>query len=60
MASKKQNKSVMGIVGFILLIFGIIGTIPLAIKGQEYLYGLLITGLLIVIGVILVALSFSD
>lgn len=55
---KKKNKTVIGVIGVLLTLFGVIGTIPV-LQNKEYLF-LIITALAVVIGVILVALSFSD
>ncbi len=55
---KKQNKTVVGVIGVLLTLFGVIGTIPV-LQNKEYLF-LIMTALAVVIGVILVALSLSD
>jgi len=60
MPRKKENKVVIGVIGILLAVFGITGTIPLALKGSPYIYGLPITGLMVVTGVILIARAFSD
>ncbi len=62
MGQKKpiKNKTVIGVIGVIFIIFGIVGTIPLALKGHPYIYGLFITGFLVILGVILIAWAFSD
>lgn len=56
----RKNKTFWGVLGTILLIFGAIGTISLAVKGQEYFYGLFVTGALVVGGVLLIAWTFTD
>ncbi len=56
---KRKNKTVWGVIGVILTLFGIIGTIPILLN-REYLIGLFVTGLSVVIGVILTAWAFSD
>lgn len=55
-----KDKTLFAVIGVILIIFGVTGTIPLAIKGQQYLYGLPITGAAIVLGVILMAWALND
>jgi hypothetical protein len=57
--TKKKNKTVWGVVGVILTLFGITGTIPILLN-QEYLIGLPITGLSVIAGVILVAWAISN
>ena len=56
----RKNKTFWGVLGTILLIFGAIGTISLAVKGQEYLYGLFVTGAFVIVGVLLIAWAFAD
>ncbi len=58
--AKKKDKTTWGVIGVILLIGGVTGTIPLAIRGQKYLYGLPITGIAVIVGIILIAWAFSD
>lgn len=55
----KKNKTVWGVVGLLLTLFGVIGTIPILLN-RVYLIGLSITGLAVIIGVILMAWAFSD
>ncbi len=55
----KKNKTVWGVLGMLLTLFGIIGTIPILLSG-EYLIGLPITGIAVIIGIILMAWAFSD
>ena len=57
--TKKKNKSVWGVIGVILTIFGVTGSIPILIN-KQYLFGLPITALLVIVGVILIAWAFSD
>ena len=52
------NKTVIGVIGVLLTIFGIIGSIPV-LQNRQYLW-LIITGVAVVLGVILVAWSLSD
>ena len=54
-----QNKTVLGVVGVILTLFGVIGTIPIALN-REYFLGLFATGLSVIAGVILMAWALSD
>ena len=60
MARKKEsdNKTVIGVTGVLLTIFGIIGTIPV-LQNRQYIW-LIITAIAVILGVILVAWSFSD
>ncbi|MFH1358379.1 MAG: hypothetical protein ABIH37_00660 [archaeon] len=55
---KLKNKTVIGVVGVLLTIFGIIGTMPV-LQNRQYLW-LIITAISVIVGVILVAWSFSD
>lgn len=55
----KKNKMVWGVIGLLLTLFGVTGTIPILLN-REYLIGLSITGLAVIIGVILMAWAFSD
>ncbi len=57
---KRKDKTVWGVVGVILTIIGITGTIPLSLKGEPYTYGIPITGLMVIGGIILIAWAFSD
>ena len=57
--AKRQNKTVFGVIGLILTLFGITGTIPILLN-KEYLIGLPITGLFVIAGIILMAWAFSD
>ncbi len=57
--AKRRNKTLWGVVGVILTLFGIIGTIPILLN-KEYLIGLPVTGLSVIVGVILMAWAFSD
>ena len=59
MVKRSKNKSIWGVIGVLLTIFGVTGTIPV-ILNKEYLIGLSITGLAVIIGVILIAWAFSD
>ena len=58
MAKKKpKDKTVIGVVGVLLTIFGIIGTIPV-LQNRQYIW-LTITAIAVIIGVILVAHSLD-
>ena len=57
--TKKKNKTVWGVIGVLLTLFGIIGTIPILIN-KEYVAGLPITAISVIIGIILMAWAFSD
>ena len=57
--AKRKNKTVWGVIGVILTLFGIIGTIPVLLN-REYLIGLPITALSVIVGIILLAWAFSD
>ena len=56
---KKKNKTIWGVIGVISTIFGITGTIPILIN-KEYIIGLPITAISVIIGIILMAWAFSD
>ena len=55
----RKNKTIWGVIGIILTIFGITGTIPILLS-REYLISLPITGLSVIVGIILMAWAFSD
>jgi len=50
-----KNKTFIGVVGVLLVIFGFFMTIPLILKGGVYYYGLIITAPSIIAGVLLIA-----
>lgn len=54
----KENKTLIGVIGILLTIFGIMGTIPV-LQNRQYSI-LIITAIAVIAGVILVAWSFSD
>jgi len=53
-----DNRTVIGVIGVLLTVFGIIGAIPVLLN-RQYLW-LIITAISVIVGVILVAWSFSD
>jgi len=55
----KKNKTIFGVIGIILTLFGIIFTIPILLN-REYFFVLFLTALSVIIGVILIAWAFSD
>ncbi|MBI2632231.1 hypothetical protein HYW75_04460 [Candidatus Pacearchaeota archaeon] len=55
----KKNRTVWGVVGVLLTLFGITGTIPILLN-HEYLIGLPFTAISVIAGVILIAWAFSD
>jgi len=57
--AKKKNKTIWGVIGVLLTLFGIIGTMPILIN-KEYIAGLPITAISVVVGIILIAWTFSD
>lgn len=57
--ARKKNKTIWGVIGVLLTLFGIIGTIPILIS-KEYIAGLPITAISVVVGIILMAWAFSD
>jgi len=59
MLKKRKNKTIWGVIGVILILFGITGTIPILLN-REYLAGLPITVISVITGVILMAWAFSD
>lgn len=59
MAKKKpKDKTLMGVIGVILTLFGIIGSIPV-LQNRQYLW-LIITAIAVILGVILVASSLNN
>ncbi len=60
MVSKKvsANKTVGGVIGVLLIIFGVIGSLSI-VQIREYFF-LVITAISVIAGVILVAWSFTD
>jgi len=58
--AKKKDKTFWGVLGVILLIGGITATIPLALKGEQYLIGIPITALAVITGILLIAWAFSN
>jgi len=59
MPAKRKNKTIYGVIGVLLTLFGITGTIPILLN-KEYLFGLPLTALSVIIGVILMSWAFSD
>ena len=57
--AKRKNKTIWGVIGVLLTLFGIIGTIPILLN-RDYIAGLIVTGLSVIIGIILLAWVFSD
>tara|TARA_Y100000034_G_C6567812_1_gene245965 strand:+ start:330 stop:503 length:174 start_codon:yes stop_codon:yes gene_type:complete len=55
---KRKNKTVIGTIGVILTLFGLILTIP-TILNKDYML-LILTGISAIVGVILIAWSFTD
>jgi cellobiose-specific phosphotransferase system component IIC len=60
MARKRKNKTWLGTIGIILVIFGITGTIPIILNKEYIIPGLSATSIAIVIGVILISFALSD
>jgi len=54
----RNNKTVLAVFGFILVIFGILGAIPFAISRE--IFGLGISAMAVVIGVLVIAWAISD
>lgn len=55
----KRNKTIFGVIGVLLVLFGITGTIPILLN-KEYATGLLLTVPAVIIGIILMAWAISD
>lgn len=55
----KRQKLITGVIGVILLVIGIVWTISLAIL-EKYIYGFIVTGVFIVIGLTLIAMALGD
>ena len=56
---RKNDKTIWGVIGVLLNVFGIIGMISILIN-KKYHIGLIVTAISVIIGVILVAWSFND
>jgi uncharacterized membrane protein len=56
---RRKNKTVLGVIGVLLTLFGIMGTIPILFN-MEYASWLLVTGVSVIVGVILMAWASSD
>ncbi len=56
---KTKNKTVWGVIGVLLTLFGVIGTIPILLN-KESLIALPLTALAVIAGIILMAWAFSD
>lgn len=59
MTKKGKNKTVFGVIGVLLTLFGVVMTIPILVN-KEYVEILFLTGISVVAGVILIAWAFSD
>ena len=55
-----KNKTLIGVIGIILSVIGLFGSFPLALKGGPYAYGLILTGAMVVIGIVLIASAFGE
>jgi len=55
-----KNKTLIGIIGIILAVIGLFASFPLALKGSSYAYGLILTGAMVIIGIILIASAFGE
>jgi len=56
---QRKNKTLLGVIGVILSLFGIIGSIPILLN-KEFVYLLPIMAISVIIGIILIAKIFSD
>ena len=59
MKKRIKNKTIWGVIGVLLILFGTIGAIPILFN-IEYAIWLPITAISVIIGVILIAWTFSD
>jgi len=59
MVKKRKNKTVLGVIGVLLTLFGVIFTIPLTLN-REYAAWLAVTTISVIAGVILIAWTFND
>ena len=57
--AKRKNKTIWGVIGVILILFGITGTIPILVN-RQYLGVLPLTGISVITGVLLIAWMLSD
>lgn len=56
---KRKNKTIWGVIGVLLTLFGVIFTIPITLN-REYSAFLAVTAIAVVAGVILIAWAFND
>jgi len=59
MPRKTRNKTIFGVIGVLLTLFGITGTIPILLA-REYILALPATAVSVIVGVILMAWAFTD
>ncbi|MEK6855400.1 MAG: hypothetical protein AABX73_04215 [Nanoarchaeota archaeon] len=57
--ARRKNKTIFGVIGVLLTLFGVTGTIPILLN-KEYLIGLPITAISVISGIVLMAWAFSD
>ena len=57
--AKNKNKTVLGVIGVILAVFGVMGSIP-ALLNKEPIFSLPVTAIAVIVGIILMAWAFSD
>ncbi len=57
--AKSKNKTIWGVIGVILTLFGITAAIPILIT-KEYTVGLPITAISVIVGIIFMAWAVSD
>lgn len=55
-----KNKTLIGVIGIILTVIGLFASFPLASRESPFAYGLIITGLMVIIGIILIASAFGE
>lgn len=59
-ASMARNKSIWGVFGIVLIITAVTSSIPLTLKGGNYLLGLPVAFVLLLVGVSLMVWAFRD
>ena len=57
---KTRDKTFLGVLGVIILVFGFIGTIVIGVRGEEFFYGLPITAVAVIIGILLIAWAYTE
>ena len=57
--AKRKNKTIFGVIGVLLTLFGVIATIPILLN-RGYIIGLPLTAISVIVGILLIAWAFND